>query len=497
MNPVEKYCKRYIDIKNEKRIESKDSVLLDLILNNPSGLNNYFMAALGMSTVILRLGAVIQLCKKLEKLDDKGDIIFLKQIVDNLREILPSDTEWKTIWSMSAEDEDWMIPIKKNNNKEPLLNRFITYRNKYVHQIIRLEPDFIENLMESILIFDEIYELRKLFDKGSLEIIDKKYHWIQNKKISSLYPYIQVGIDENEPYIFQGLYDQKTKAHLLNLIIGKKSKQDASMHLEPIFKPINELVNLGAGQYFDHSNRISYYQSCFFGRKSEKEAIIDFCNSDSTDTDNFLQIKSPAGHGKGALISSVIEDLINKKNQVLYHFCGSGIQNSLQAILYHLIIQGNKMQYWENKDLSIKRKLDRLPSKNIDLIHFFQDLLTHHFKVQKNNPSQNLVIIIDALDEAFVAFPQLTLSDWFYKFNEKEEPEEEWISPSNIRWIFSYRCESDGSEKFYKLPFTKNLYKMDSVQPLKGLNEDEIKNAFNSLSVSEEFLLEVVKKSVI
>jgi hypothetical protein len=37
---------------------------------------------------------------------------------------------------------------------------------------------------------------------------------------------------------------------------------------------------------------------------------------------------------------------------------------------------------------------------------------------------------------------------------------------------------------------------MDSVQPLKGLSEDEIKNAFNSLSVSEEFLLEVVKKSV-
>jgi|688.fasta_scaffold667178_2 hypothetical protein len=137
-----------------------------------------------------------------------------------------------------------------------------------------------------------------------------------------------------------------------------------SMHLEPIFRPINELVSLGAGQSFDHSNRISYYQSSFFWRKNEKKAIIDFCKSDSTD--NFLQIKSRAGYEKGALISSVIEDLINEKNQVLSHFCGSRIQNSLQAILYHFILQGNKLQYWENKDPSIKRKLERLPSKNID-----------------------------------------------------------------------------------------------------------------------------------
>ena len=42
-----------------------------------SDFNNYYMAALGLSTLLLRLGAVVSLCKKLHHLDDKEDASFI------------------------------------------------------------------------------------------------------------------------------------------------------------------------------------------------------------------------------------------------------------------------------------------------------------------------------------------------------------------------------------------------------------------------------------
>ena len=108
-----------------------------------------------------------------------------------------------------------------------------------------------------------------------------------------------------------------------------------------------------------------------------------------------------------------IEQLKHDKTQVLFHFCGAGIQNSLHAALYHFILQGQRLQYWEASGESIQRKLDRLPSKYIDVIHLFQALLSEHLKIQKNNASGNLVIVIDGLDEAQVAYAQLKISDWF------------------------------------------------------------------------------------
>jgi hypothetical protein len=61
-----------------------------------------------------------------------------------------------------------------------------------------------------------------------------------------------------------------------------------------------------------------------------------------------------------------------------------------------------------------------------------------------NNKSRNCIIIIDALDEAAVANSSVHLSDWFYSYNEKEEPQEDWRSPSNIKWIFTYRSSAEG-----------------------------------------------------
>lgn len=111
------------------------------------------------------------------------------------------------------------------------------------------------------------------------------------------------------------------------------------------------------------------------------------------------------------------------------------MQNSLHAALYHYIKQGQHAQYWDATDDQIKRKLERLPSKYIDVIHLFQSLLSDHLKIQSKNLSGNLVILMDGLDEAQVAYSQLKISDWFYTYNDKEEPEEDWRSASNIRWI--------------------------------------------------------------
>jgi hypothetical protein len=361
--------------------------------------------------------------------------------------------------------------------------------------LIRIEAAFVSQIISGIQLFDEMAELVQLFSNGTLEKIDGKYAWKEEGRTISLYPYVQAGQQEQDPYIFQGLYDNKSQAHLLNLHLGDEDKQSADEHLEPNFNPIREALRGGAGQVFDHSERIAYYQSCFVGRDREKASILDFCQSETEQ--NILCVKSPAGMGKGALISDVIEQLKQDKTQVLFHFCGAGIQNSLHAALYHFILQGQRSQYWEASDDSIQRKLDRLPSKYIDVIHLFQALLSEHLKIQKNNASGNLVIVIDGLDEAQVAYAQLKISDWFYTYNEKEEPEEDWRSASNIRWVFTYRCAEDGSENFYKFPQMKQLSSNEELQPLKGLSPVTAREAFSKFQVSEDFLKTLIEKAEI
>lgn len=495
MDPIRQYHERFLLLKSEKSIQANSEDIQRLIDSDTAGLNNYIMAALGMSTLILRLGAVIQLCKKFEHLDDQGDALFLKQILDNLRESLPSDTSWKNLWTLSATDELWLAPVVKPKNGEALLNRFITFRNRYVHQHIKLEETFIPQIANAVSLFNEMEELTSLFSDGNLVLLDGKFTWEQNKRIIPLYPYVQPGFKGDDPYIFQGLYNNKSQAHLLNLRFGNEDKQAASEHLEPQFNPIREAISGGAGQIFDHSERIAYYQSCFVGRDREKKAILDFCSKD--ENQNILCIKSPAGMGKGALIADVVEQLKQDRTQVLFHFCGAGIQNSLHATLYHFILQGFRQQYWETTGEINQRKLQRLPSKYIDVIHLFQALISENLKLQKNNVSNNLVILIDGLDEAKVAYAQLNISDWFFTYNEKEEPEEDWRSPANIRWIFSYRCNDNGSESFYQFPKMNELAEISILQPLTGLSSESVDEAFKDFSVSEEFKQAVIRKSEI
>ena len=59
---------------------------------------------------MLRLGAVINLSIKLEEGSDEEDVILMKQILDNIREILPTDTNWKNILKITS-SEFTLVPI--------------------------------------------------------------------------------------------------------------------------------------------------------------------------------------------------------------------------------------------------------------------------------------------------------------------------------------------------------------------------------------------------
>jgi len=398
------------------------------------------------------------------------------------------------MWDVSAEDNSWKAPCLKSGSNESLLSRFVTFRNRFVHQQIQLSVDFIPQIAKAIELFNEMESWVSLFEKGKLVLKNKQYFWKDADGEINLHPYLQVGENQNQPYIFQGLANNE-KVHLLNTQFGDKIDQDPSDHINPLFEPIQQNLRNGAGQIFDHSSRIANYQSCFVGREKERGLLLDFCSS--KEEQNIVTVKSPAGMGKGALMADLIEQLKGKKIQLLYHFCGAGLHNNLHAILYHLILQGKNSGYWKTESEEIKRKLNRLPSKYIDTIHLFQQLIDENLKLVRNNKSGNLIIIIDALDEAQVASTQLKISDWFYSYNEKEEPETEWRSASNIRWVFTYRCAEDGSENFYKFPTMKQLATIEALQPLKGLSPDAAREAFSRFKVSDDFMEALIEKAAV
>lgn len=96
-----------------------------------------------------------------------------------------------------------------------------------------------------------------------------------------------------------------------------------------------------------------------------------------------------------------------------------------------------------------------------------------------------------------MAYSQLKISDWFYTYNEKEEPEEDWRSASNIRWVFTYRCEDDGKESFYQFPKMKECAQIEILQPLQGLSPEAVDEAFKDYKVSDDFKKTVVDKAEI
>jgi hypothetical protein len=152
---------------------------------------------------------------------------------------------------------------------------------------------------------------------------------------------------------------------------------------------------------------------------------------------------------------------------------------------------------WKINDEIVKRKMERLPSRYFDAIHLFQELLTNCYASTKKYENQPLVIIIDGLDEASVANSQLKIADWFYTYNDKDEPEQDWKSPENVKWIFTYRSLADKTKGGFQLNGRFKLEENELVQPLQGLSEEAVSEALKKFDVSEEFVKAVMERGSI
>ena len=507
MKPFEQYHTRYKEIREEYQEQLNENNFLSFIDKDASKLNNLIMAGLGMGTLFLRMGSVIQMSAKLHDGDTSNDALYMKQVIDNLRETLPSDTNWKNLWYASIHPgSKWETAIPKNSkeNNNTILDRFVTFRNKFVHQSIRITSTHLTELKRGIDVLDSMANLYSLFEGGSIELIDEKYFWKQETIELELHPFVQSGQHEGLPYLFQGLYENKSKAKFINTLRGDETNPEINTSLNERFLPMQDALRGGAGQVFDHSERVNYYLECFVGREREVNSVLDWVNSDSEK--NVLPIYSEAGMGKGALIAGIIKELQASHTPTMYHFCGSGMANSLHAILYHFILLGKKggskpksidPYFFSTDDEKILRKLDRLPSRYHDSIKLFQDLLVKCYGPPKIFKGKPLVIIIDGLDEAAVANSQLKISDWFYTYNDKDEIEDNWKSPAYVKWIFSYRSLPDKNKEGFKLNGQFALDQNELVQPLQGLTEDSVREALKKFEVSEEFVKTVIERGAV
>ena len=496
MTPFKQYYSRYLTLK-EKVAQAN---FHNLIRNDKVTLNNLFMAGLGMGTLFLRMGAVIQMSEKLHDGDTSNDALFMKQVVDNLRETLPSDTNWKNLWYASIQAESkWEKAIPRDNNNNTLLDRFVTFRNKYVHQYICITPAHTQELERGLKVLEEMGQLYDLFETGEVLLKNEHYFWQQGSTSLELHPFVQKGEQEGLPYLFQGMYENKSKAKFINTFYGDETLPEINISIDEKFQPMQQALRSGAGKVFDHSERMQYYLDCFVGRDREVQSILEWVKGESVN--NILPIYSEAGMGKGALTAAIINNLRQEEIPVMYHFCGSGIANSLHAVLYHFILQGKKMPgmngagVWKIEEEQLQRKMDRLPSRYQDAIHLFQKLLDACYAAPKKFRGKPLVIVIDGLDEAGVANSHFKVSDWFHVYNEKDEPEDDWKSPRFIKWIFTYRFLPGRQKDRFSLDGRLALEKNELVQPLKGLSEQAVRSALRPFDVSEEFIETVLIRS--
>jgi hypothetical protein len=489
--PISNYVDRFREQLEALNISAASNEDYENLINNSSSrLNNLLMSGLGACTLILRMGAVINLAKKIEEGSDEEDAILMKQIIDNLREVLPSDTNWKTIWKITCDPEsDWYKCIDSEKGKQSLMEAFVTFRNKYVHGIIALRINNLKKLIDGIKILDRVCEeVSPLFENTKIEISDGKYYFYEptsglfskpNK--TNLHPFVQGGSEDGLPYIFQGLYDNKKTAELISTFYGNVQEQLGDTHYEAVFGPMLKSLKGGAGRVFNHQDIIDYYGECFVGREQESETITKWV-IDKSATNKILPIYSQAGMGKGALAANLVSTLSDEEFNipVLHHFCGNGMANNLHAVLYHFILQGKRMQIWNLENSEIANKLERLPSKYHELINLFHELIDN-LVITRKNINQCVVILIDGLDEASVAYSEYHIKDYFYKYDEEGQVVGTWENSSNVKWIFTYR------EGVYNFPDLENIFNLEIVQPLNGLSVSSIESALKLFNPTSEF----------
>lgn len=570
-NPVQKYVDRYdkqLTNLGLDEICQIDKPIIQQKLDIPNkeqflaSLNNFYMAALGLGTLLLRLGAIIEISEAMHKGDEdeasdlEKNSSLIKQLLANLKDSKPTDTNWRNLlehFSGFTKNEAFkkcfeIIETKKSYESK-LLESFVSIRNDIAHGNFGIDFNSIYTYLDC---FKKFRVISEIFISEKL-IIKDGYFYLKSGKLVGmdikLYPFMKFkepNLAQVYPFLFQGLYGQGTKlAKLINTEDGEEilqSPEETKNTFDDFFSPLAKLLKYGIGDSYEESNktRQKSYLDYFVGRENEVKSIVEWCNSQSEN--NILPVYAPAGLGKGALMANVIKQFEKGETKVIYHFCSSGLQNSLHAILYHLIISGTDLTLWKNLDPAFERKLSSLPSKYADLVDLFHKLIEKYDTIDeekvfdelkskyekgiikndsfrnsclskllsrlksyceerlakdptntviidlykntdfsKGRQFKNLVIIVDGLDDAHVSYPQLPISDWFKQVDDKGEfINENWQSPKNIRWIFTYR-KTEGM-KGYDFPLYSYLQGLPSVQPLQPLNSSSLNVALEELN---------------
>jgi hypothetical protein len=410
-NYFEEFYKRYADLKTD--LEKKGSLAIGLNLEkvlteNPQGLNNLVMAGLGMGTLYLRMGAVLMIAEKTSKDQGEEDVSFLKVIAEKLIHKLPADGEWKDIWKaylLKDINGNWNGIIEDTpsslQSKGNIYELFVSFRNDIVHQKIVIKPGATEDELKEIsiglAILDAMSAFRMRFGQSIIgsENNEVYFQYHSDSEKLKVSPYVQINkAKELEdvgilPYLFQGKYNKGSK--FINTE-GSETDEEKDDSVDETFDKIKkDISRFNGDKAFDFQEKIKNYNEWCIGRESEVNFILYWINDSETDK-NVLPIYAAAGLGKGALVADAIVNLEKSKINCLFHFCGSGPQNNLQAILYHLIIQGKEKKYWKTKSLSseFQSKLDRLPSQYSDVIKLFQGLMDAENVISENEISNAL-----------------------------------------------------------------------------------------------------------
>jgi hypothetical protein len=401
-NYFEEFYKRYEDLKGDlvKSVGdlSSDENLKKAISSHHQLLNNIVMAGLGMGTLYLRMGAVLMIAEKTKE-GLEPDVSFLKVIADKLIHKLPADGDWLEIWKKFLETEKqckWNEIISKSAQPD-IHSAFVSLRNDIAHQEIIISP-FCElsQIQKTLKILDGMTSFRILFEQSiiSTENNEVYFQYSSNEEKLKISPYVQIN-KSNEPeevgilpYLFQGRYYAGAK--FINTE-GTETNAKKDESVDDTFEKIkSEIARFNGDKAFDFDEKIKTYNDWCIGREDEINAIKEWITKE-TDK-NVLPIFAPAGLGKGALVAELIKNLKENKSKHLFHFCGSGAANNLQAILYSLIIQGKENKYWNAQSLpeKFKNKLERLPSQYTDVIELFQALLMAEKEITEIEISKSL-----------------------------------------------------------------------------------------------------------
>lgn len=409
--------KKALNIHNEELKSDTEKIEGELSSDenqkNKQLLNNLIMAGLGMGTLYLRMGAIIMIAEELAKPDNEKNISFLKVIADNLVPKPPNDGEWTNIWVKHLElntNSIWNNLINEANNHNQNIPKikfnigdFVEFRNNIAHQKIILGVDYLKQIKEGFNALRVMAKFKDIFINCSFEENTQLVFFSKElAKPINVWPYIRVD-EENKkeaigkqpyqpsvegilPYLFSGKYYQGVK--FINTQGGESNKEQDE-DIEDNFKEIQKVItNFNGDKAFNFDEKTSNYNDWFIGREDEVKAISDWIDNSETEK-NVLPIFASAGLGKGALVAKVIENLKEKNIKHLFHYCGYGAANNLQAILYGLIIQGgwdkdfnkiineDKKSIWNVKNLSpkLQNRFARFPTQYIDVIELFQALL--------------------------------------------------------------------------------------------------------------------------